>query len=463
MYLKNVNIAKYLFKDPGNLKNIAYASHVALKPKTNEKEIIISCRRKEYNFYKDEKYTKFDEIALASKGWNHSKAKGDFFVIHPFNNYHEEIYKPITELNYNASLVKSLQDQNIDALTSFQYDAANIIYNGNNAILAAETGCGKTLSYLLPILQKLLKRNSEQLNSPGALVIIPNRELAHQIGVVAEPLAKALGLNVKVIVGGRTKRIMLNPEFSTVDLLIGTPGAIGKLSNVGIYKLNDVSITVLDEADTLIDDSFVDRLTGIIKRVSQSQLVLVSATLPKKIPPILEPYEQSFKQLTSPLLHKPLSNITQKFLRLIRSGKPPHILQIAKKVTSPLLIFTNRNETCNWVAKFFKDNNVQSVRINGDMNYLTRIEQWNDFTNGKVNILVATDVCSRGLNTTQVNHVVNYDFPLYAADYIHRIGRTGRFGSPSSCKVTNFISGPEEIRLVQKIEVNIGNYVHLFS
>lgn len=117
-----------------------------------------------------------------------------------------------------------------------------------------------------------------------------------------------------------------------------------------------------------------------------------------------------------------------------------------------MLVFTNRNQTSNWLAMFLRENGVSCSNINGDMNYVIRTEQWNDFIRGHTKVLSATDVGSRGLDTTQVRHVLNYDFPLYAADYLHRIGRVGRLGSHQDCRVTNFVSGPEEVGLVQQIE-----------
>ncbi|KAF2904950.1 hypothetical protein ILUMI_01231 [Ignelater luminosus] len=446
---------KPLFRQIKPIKTSALLTDLATK-KLQKGALVISCKREEYNHYSNQRYNKFDEVILASKGWNHSKAKGDYFTVHPNPEAYEESPRTaLDELELDINLKECLQAQNIHELTAFQTEAISVISQAKHAMLTAETGCGKTLAYLLPILQSLIKGRAEQMNTPRALIVIPSRELAYQVGTMTESLAKSIGLKLKIIVGGRTKQFMLNPEFKEVDLLIGTPGVIGKLSNVGIFRLNDVLFTVLDEADTLLDDSFIDRLTGIIKRVPQSQLTLVSATSPNKIPAILEPYEQNLVYISSPLLHKPLSNITQQFLRLLRSAKPPQILQIVKHAKDPLLIFTNRSKTCDWLSIFFGENGVKCSRLNGDMNYAVRIEEWNNFIQGKTKVLVATDAGSRGLNTTQIKHVVNYDFPLYAADYIHRIGRTGRFGSPESCKVTNFISGPEEVRLVQKIEASL--------
>lgn len=188
--------------------------------------------------------------------------------------------------------------------------------------------------------------------------------------------------------------------------------------------------------------------------MSQSQIIFVSATVPKSFPTSLAPLQNNLKEILSPEIHKPLLNIKQKFMRLTRSRKPSHLLKIVKNSKDPMIIFTSKNETCNWLALFLRENGTKCSNINGDMNYALRIEQWNQFVRGETNILSATDVASRGLNTVQVGHLVNYDFPLYAADYIHRIGRIGRLGSPMSCKATNFITSEQEVKLVQQIEVS---------
>ncbi|KAJ8942905.1 hypothetical protein NQ314_009880 [Rhamnusium bicolor] len=468
-----------------NLENIKFLSTIP-KIKKKSGQPLISCKRKLLDHYNSTYYNKLDEVPLASKGWNHSKAKGDYFTVLPILENVAENSCSFRKLGLHVDLVNALKKEDIENATEFQSRAIPTIQSGmqlfyryffssvfnldglleptispklnqacNHVLLAAETGCGKTISYLLPIIQDLAENKSKNLNSPKALVIVPNRELAYQVGDIAQILSDSVGVKVKIIVGGRTKKIMMNPDFESIDLLVATPGALGKLSTVGVYKLNEVQYTVLDEADTLIDDSFIERMNGLIKRVSQSQIILVSATLPRQLPEILSFLEPTMKHVVSPKIHKPLLNITQKFLRLTKSAKPSNLLQIAKNNKDPMLIFANKNQTCNWIALFLRESGVPCSNINGDMNYAIRIEQWNQFIRGDVKILAATDVGSRGLNTVQVKHVLNYDFPLYEADYLHRIGRVGRLGSPLSCKATNFISGSEEVRLVQQIELAI--------
>ncbi|XP_056630984.1 probable ATP-dependent RNA helicase DDX28 [Diorhabda sublineata] len=448
--------SKVLFKHNA-IKEVfqsAFLSQAVPKLKKKGRDLLISCKRSNLNHYAGVYYSKLDEVPLASKGWAHSKSRGDVFTVNKLEDVKTPTYS-FQDVGIHTSLIPVLKNLNIKTLTEFQYRAINEIRLGYNAMIAAETGCGKTLSYLLPIVQDLINKKSENPNTPRAVVIVPNRELTYQVGEIAELLGKAVGVVAKTVVGGKTKALMMNPVFEDIDILVATPGALGKLSTVGIYKLNEVKFTVLDEADTLIDDSFVDRMESLIKRMPQSQILLVSATIPRKLPPVFEPIEMSLRHVVSPKIHKPLLNITQKFLRLTKSSKPGYLLQLAKANTQPMLIFSNKNETCNWVALFLRENGINCANINGDMNYFIRIDQWNRFAGGEVKILSATDVGSRGLNTVQVRHVLNYDFPLYAADYLHRIGRVGRLGSSESCKVTNFVAGLQEVKMVQQIELAI--------
>ncbi|XP_018332350.2 probable ATP-dependent RNA helicase DDX28 isoform X2 [Agrilus planipennis] len=418
------------------VKLVRYYSLNYLRSPESIKDPLISCKRSDFNYYKNNKVTKFEAIKLASKGWTHNKSKGDYFIIHPQLNIEEDT-KPFHFLT-KSFLADALRKEKIYSATPFQEKVIDYLKTGKHALVAAETGSGKTISYLLPIIEKLINNPATNVNTPKALILIPNRELALQIGNVAQKLCEVTNLKIKTIIGGRTKKIMVNPEFSEIDILIGTPGH-----------------TIIDEADTLLDDSFEERVAVILKKTVQSQIVLVSATIPKNLPEYLKPIEAALTQIISPKVHMPLFNIKQHFLRLSKTSKPSELLSHAKKASAPMIIFSNRNETSNWVALFLRENGLKCSNINGDMNFAIRIQQWNQFLSGENKILSSTDICSRGLNTVQVKHVINYDFPLYASDYIHRIGRIGRIGSPANCKVTNFITGPKEVQLVQQIEIAI--------
>ena len=427
---------------------------------SSKNKLVIECKNKFLNMYEGQVYRNLNDVPLASKGWTSNKSRGDFFKVHANLDDYDKPCESFHNLNTNVDIITALSKLDITKATSFQNEAIPKVRSGNHTSLIAETGCGKTLAYLIPILENLTKiGHCNEMNSPRALIVAPNRELAQQIGSVVESLISDTGLKSKVIIGGQTKRTMTNPQFSDIDVLVGTPGVICKLSTVGIYKLNDVKFTVLDEGDSLLDDTFNDRLQIIIRRVALSQIILVSATLPKNPPECLADVLADSVQVKSPRLHMPLKTVTQKFMRTAKTNKPAFLLQIAKAAKDPLLVFTSRNETSRWLAMYLRENNLKCSNINGDMNYHVRTEQWGQFVRGETGIISATDVISRGLDLGRVNHVLNYDFPIYPAEYIHRIGRTGRLGGSLNCKVTNLICRPLEVNLVQQIEVSSAHQV----
>lgn len=274
----------------------------------------ITCKIQKFNLNQGERNhagnSKFGSIELATRGWGHNKAKGDYFTIHPqplltHTSEHtdqsasmsaEDSSKTFDKLGLSPSILTNLhRNLNVTHCTYIQYEGIPQILAGDHTILAAETGCGKTLAYLVPIIEQMVQRKKERssgglvFNTPQALVLTPSRELgkfniyvphitdifilsvivsivATQIGEVAEKLCAGLGITVNVLLGGRTKQKMLNPHFDDVDLLIGTMGATSKLVTTGVYRMNRCQHVVLDEADTLLDDSFNEKLTHFLKR-----------------------------------------------------------------------------------------------------------------------------------------------------------------------------------------------------
>jgi ATP-dependent RNA helicase DDX28 len=164
---------------------------------------------------------------------------------------------------------------------------------------------------------------------------------------------------------------------------------------------------------------------------------------------------RSLQEIVSPNLHRLMRNVPQKFLRMNKSDRPAHLLELAKTETRknrPLIIFGNKSQTSDYVSLFLNDNGIECINLNGDMQMHFRVGRFEKFQEGNVNVLSTTDVASRGLDTTRAKHIINFDFPLHVADYIHRCGRAGRVGSSKDCYVTNFVSSQREIDLVQKIE-----------
>lgn len=322
----------------------------------------------------------------------------------------------------------------------------------------------------MPIIQKILaekeaaKENDSdrKFNSPLALILTPSRELADQIGRMAEELVYGLDINVKVTVGGHTKQKMMNPTFEDMDILVGSIGAISKLTTTGIYRMDSVNYVVLDESDTLLDESFNEKMSYFLRRFPfhrQTQLVLVSATMPTSIDDVFRSIidTDSLKPVVSDDLHKILPYVTQKFLRMNKTGRPEHLLRIIKADLNkkrPIIVFSNRTPTSDYVSIFLNNNGINCINVNGDMHNDMRLGRFDQFQNGSVNVLSTTDCLGRGINTVRARHIINFDFPMFVADYIHRCGRIGRLGGVENGIVTNFISSLAELDLVRKIELS---------
>ncbi|XP_072938648.1 probable ATP-dependent RNA helicase DDX28 [Epargyreus clarus] len=455
------------------LINTSYCRYYCTK-QVKKKLPIITCKRPEFNHYEGQSYSKFEGVKLASKGWLHPKSKGDYFIVNLSANKKEE--KPVYKKSYEEiGVCKELEEimlaQGFSSPTQIQAKAIPSILKGCNTVMTAETGCGKTLAYLLPIFQHILQWKpsvTEEFNSPLAVVITPSRELATQISEVAQNIAENLNINVSTLVGGRTKQQMVNPPIEYSDILITTLGAYSKLVTTGILKIHNIHHVVLDEADTLLDDSFTGKVTNLMRKFSfhhqvtiQSppvgcQLTLVSATMPHKLPEAVSSFVDptSLKTVSTSRIHQLLPNVPHKFIRLGKAQKPMEMLKMVQadvNMKRPVMIFSNQTSTCDFVSMFLNENGVQCVNINGKMAVALKLGKFDMYKNGAVDVLSCTDIASRGLDTVRTCHIINYDFPLYTSDYIHRSGRVGRLGSPPG-RVSSLLSWPREVQLLQRME-----------
>lgn len=259
-----------------------------IKSKPSQKKIehigepLITCKRPEFNLhcgdYRNEA-AQFGTIQLCSDGWHHYKSKNDYFTIHPHMTAEDEIQnrdheKTFDTFGINKQIQQNLEDRlNVQKTTMIQHQAIPQILDKRHTLIAAETGCGKTLAYLVPILENVLKLKQNasdeklnEFNTPKVLIITPSRELANQIGEVCEEVCHNVNIKTKVIIGGHTKLLMKNPPIAEIDVLVATLGALSKLITTNVYRMHEVRHVVLDEADTLLDDSFKGKLQYILKR-----------------------------------------------------------------------------------------------------------------------------------------------------------------------------------------------------
>lgn len=257
------------------------------------------------------------------------------------------------------------------------------------------------------------------------------------------------------------------------DVLVATPGGLWKALRRQLLSLELLSFLVLDEADTLLDESFLELVEFILDKSSiaegsadledpfspKAQLVLVGATFPEGVGQLLSKVAspESLTTITSSKLHCIMPHVRQTFMRLKGAEKVTELVQLIKQRNSgtsgSVLVFCNSSSTVNWLGYILDDHKIQHLRLQGQMPASMRAGIFQAFQKGSRDILLCTDIASRGLDSTQVELVVNYDFPLTLQDYIHRAGRVGRVGSEVPGTVISFVTHPWDVSLVQKIEL----------
>lgn len=451
--------------------------------------LLISARRPELNQPARLTLARWESAPLASRGWKNRRARWDHFsierVLHEAPALRNHSSKSsFADLGLETRVLRALQEVAPEVVrpTTVQSSTIPPLLRGRHILCAAETGSGKTLSYLLPLLQRLLGRPSLDpctIPAPRGLVLVPSRELAEQVRAVARPLGSALGLQVRELGGGHgMSRIRLQlSKNPPADVLVATPGALWKTLKRQLVTLEQLSFLVLDEADTLLDESFLELVDYILEKSHiaegpsdlkdpfnpKAQLVLVGATFPEGVGQLLSKVtsSDSLTTITSSKLHFIMPHVKQTFMRLKGAEKVAELVQILKQHdrthrTGPsgtVLVFCNSSSTVNWLGYILDDHKLQHLRLQGQMPASMRAGIFQCFQKGSRDILLCTDIASRGLDSTHVELVINYDFPLTLQDYIHRAGRVGRVGSEVPGTIISFVTHPWDVSLVQKIEL----------
>lgn len=334
------------------------------------------------------------------------------------------------ELGLKAELLSAVTAQGYKSPTPIQEQAIPEILNGCDVIGGAQTGTGKTAAFALPILQ-LLSANRQGGLHPRALILTPTRELAAQVAKSVAVYGKNLRLRSTVVFGG----VNINPQIRELrrgtDILTATPGRLLDHAGQRTLDLSDVEILVLDEADRMLDMGFIHDIRRILKLLPQKrQNLLFSAT-----------YPQSVRNLADSILHNPrlvevsrrntaVETITQILHPVARADKFKLLTHLIKQGdVSRALVFIRTKHGANNLAEKLARNSICAAAIHGNKSQSQRTRALADFKKGDVDILVATDIASRGLDINHLPQVVNYDLPGIPEDYIHRIGRTGRAGA----------------------------------
>lgn len=332
-----------------------------------------------------------------------------------------------TEFTFSTELLEGISHMNFVAATPVQEQTIPIILEGKDIIACAQTGTGKTAAYLLPIINKLLIRQHTGTNT---IILVPTRELAQQIDQQMEGFGYFLNVSSTAIYGGNSPA-----EFdrqrkaieSGVDIIISTPGRLLQHIEMGYVDFSNIQHFVLDEADRMLDMGFVDDIAYISKLMPQArQNILFSATMPVKIREFAKNIMHNPAEV-SLSISKPAAGVTQEAYILHDAQKIPLLVKILKEKQLPsIIIFSSRKQKVKEIAQNLRRNKLKASEIHSDLQQNEREDVMREFRNKNVQILVATDIISRGIDVEKIDMVINFDVPRDAEDYVHRIGRTAR-------------------------------------
>ncbi|MQF84072.1 MAG: DEAD/DEAH box helicase [SAR202 cluster bacterium] len=362
-----------------------------------------------------------------------------------------------SEYRLSDNLNKSLRDLRFNKPTEIQSKTIPLGIEGSDILASAETGSGKTASYLIPLINKISKEGKT-----SGLILTPTRELAQQVSEVCNSLlGYKSNINLALIVGGASMQNQLVQLKKRPKIIIGTPGRINDLLEKKSLILKYFNYFVLDEADRMLDMGFQDQVEKIIQYLPiKRQSLLFSATLPKEI------IKLSSKYLKNPVRVNVKENkviktqIKQKVLNTKTEMKYDQLVDEISLRKGSILIFVRTKYSTEKLKKRLKKDTVKSLALHGDLRQNKRSRILKDFRDDKFRILIATDIASRGLDVPHIEHVINYDLPQVPEDFIHRIGRTARAGSVG--EAVSFVT-PNDKRMwksIEKLMENLKNPDH---
>ena len=341
-----------------------------------------------------------------------------------------------SQFELDANIQRAIAEAGYTTPTPIQAQAIPVVLSGQDVMGSAQTGTGKTASFVLPILQKILPLASHS-TSPArhpvrALVLAPTRELAVQVADNATLYAKHTPIRTAVVFGGMDIKVQTPIVRAGVELLIATPGRLLDHIEQGNVNLNQVQYLVLDEADRMLDMGFLPDLQRILNLLpKQRQTLLFSATFSPEIRKLAESYQKTPKIIETAQRNATATTVTQEMFAVKdKNHKRSALAQLLKQeAIDQAMIFVNTKIEARDLARFLQRAKINARALHGDQTQAERLATLDEFKSGAVAILVATDVAARGLDIAQMPCVVNFDLPYNAEDYVHRIGRTGRAGA----------------------------------
>jgi superfamily II DNA/RNA helicase len=363
------------------------------------------------------------------------------------------------KLQLAPSILKAITECGYTAPTPIQEQAVPIALAGRDLIASAQTGTGKTAAFILPALQLLSSRPAGKNRGPRILVLTPTRELATQVSDAARQYGKYQRLKTATILGGMPYREQLRLLSQPLDLVVATPGRLNDHLERGRINLSQIELLVLDEADRMLDMGFIEDVERIAAATPPSrQTLLFSATLDARIERLAQGILNQPEMVLIAAQKSGHENIEQRLLVADDLSHKTTMLNhlIGEEELTRAIVFSATKRDADDIAFKLRSAGHSAAALHGDMKQNARNRTISDMRRGKIRLLVATDVAARGLDVSGISHVINFDLPKFAEDYVHRIGRTGRAGA--SGVAISFVSH-KEVDCLKRIERYLGQSI----
>jgi superfamily II DNA/RNA helicase len=366
-----------------------------------------------------------------------------------------------TDLGLSPEVLQAVADAGYTTPTPIQEQAIPYVLTGRDVLGCAQTGTGKTAGFTLPMID-ILTAGRARARMPRSLILEPTRELAAQVSTAFETYGKHHKLSMALLIGGESFSDQERKLDRGVDVLIATPGRLIDLFERGKILLSDVKILVIDEADRMLDMGFipdVERIVGLLPRIRQT--LFFSATMPPEIRRLADAFLMNPKEISVAPPASPAALVAQHLVTVEPDDKREALRRLIRSEdVKNAIIFCNRKRDVDILHRSLSRHGFNAAALHGDMPQSKRTETLERFKEGEIRLLVASDVAARGLDIQGMSHVFNFDVPIHAEDYVHRIGRTGRAGREGRAFT---IATPEDGRFVQAITRLIGKDIPVIS
>ena len=366
--------------------------------------------------------------------------------------------KQFKDLGLAEFLLQAVSTEGYTNPTPIQTEVIPVMLAERDIIGIAQTGTGKTASFVLPILDQIARQDSKPpAKACGALILTPTRELAQQIAENVRLYGKFMQVSVAVVVGGVKPGPQIRALASGADIVVATPGRLLDHMNTGAIRLDRATRIVLDEADQMLDLGFMPAIRKIMSKLpKERQTVLMSATMPPQIRALTRDFQTNPAEIAVAAVSRPIERITQSVRHTSTASKRDVLTDILSDAGRRMraIVFTRTKRGADKVSRHLESVGLSAAAIHGNKSQSQRERTLASFRAGRTSILVATDIAARGIDIDDVSHVINFELPNVAEAYVHRIGRTARAGRTG---IAISLCDPAERGLLRAIERLIGN------